>query len=249
MTRRSGWRRAGRTATFAAIALGGVLILVILVLALAPPLTRSYTRQWGATDSEIRMALPGDEYVASPQRVSTRAVSIQAPPELVYKLLLQVGYRRGGWYGWDWFYKVVGAADFVGGSHAETVLPELQKLTVGDVIAINEDAGYRVAELSVPNDAKPGWMLLEGAERPGTSLGNDVIDPATTNTSLVWFVYPARNGATRLVLRTRTGGPSRGRLTDWLRNDPLDLGEAVLARVTLMGIKRTAERISGERAM
>ncbi len=225
----------------------GILALVVLLVlgsVLVPPLARPYTQRWGATDGEVEMALPGDEYVTDPTTVSTKAIAIKAPPQLVYKLLLQMGYKRGGWYGWDWFYKATGSADFVGGSHAETIVPELQTLELGDVIAINKMVGYRVAELSVPNEAKPGWMLLEGAMGPGIKPGNDVITPKTTNMSWAWFVYPANDGTTRLVLRTRSGGASQGEFADWLYANPLDFGAAVFGYKTLVGIKRTAENLA-----
>jgi hypothetical protein len=240
--------RAGRIAMWLGV---GALILVgvlALGLVLVPPLARPYTDRWGATDREVEMALPGDEYVADPTAVSTKAIAIKAPPQLVYKLLLQMGYSRGGWYGWDWFYKATGSADFVGGSHAETIVPELQRLQVDDVIAINKAVGYRVAELSVPNEAKPGWMLLQGAMAPGTAPGNDVITAETTNMSWAWFVYPADDGTTRLVLRTRSGGAPRGDFADWLYANPLDFGAAVFGYKTLAGVKRTAEQLASEAA-
>jgi hypothetical protein len=237
-------KRFGRIAKWTAIVIGGLLVVLVLGFVLVPPATRSLTDRWGATDREVEMALPGDEYVPSPRQDSTKAISIEAPPQLVYKLLLQMGYRRGGWYGWDWFYKATGSADFVGGSHATTVVPELQRLAVGDVIAINKAVGYRVNELSFPNEAKPGWMLFEGAMGPGTAVGNDVVSPETTNMSWVWFVYPARDGTTRLVLRTRSGGASMGGFVDWLYENPLDFGGALFARKTLVGIKKTAEELA-----
>ncbi len=241
---RSGWRRAGRIIAWVFLGLIGLILVIVLGAVLVPTLTRSYTDRWGATKSETQLALPGDEYVTKPTAVSTRAVNIDAPPQLVYKLLLQMGYKRGGWYGWDWFYKATGSADFVTGSHADEIVPELQRLQVGDVIAINKAVGYRVEELSVPNEAKPGWMLLEGAMGPGTAVGNDVVSPTTTNMSWSWFVYPDKNGTTRLVLRIRSGGASMGPFVDWLYDKPLDFGGALFAHKTLVGIKRTAEELA-----
>ena len=243
---RSRWRRAGRVALWIGVVLLGLVLVTVLGSVLVPPLARSYTDRWGATPREATMSLPGDEYVTDPRQVSTKVVSIKAPPQLVYKLLLQMGYKRGGWYGWDWFYKATGSADFVGGSHAESIVPELQRLSVGDVVAINKMVGYRVTELSVPNEAKPGWILLEGAMGPGTAVGNDVVTPRTTNMSWVWFVYPGRDGSTRLVLRTRSGGASQGRFADWLYDNPLDLGGALFGHKTLVGIERTAEKLSAQ---
>lgn len=244
--RRSGWRRVGHVALWIAGSLLVVVFVIVLGFVLVPPLARSYTDRWGATPQEVSMAMPGDEYVTDPTAVSTKAVGIKAPPQLVYKLLLQMGYKRGGWYGWDWFYKVTGSDEFVGGSHAETIVPQLQRLSVGDTIAINKAVAYRVTELSVPNEAKPGWMLLEGAMGPGTKPGNDAISPSTTNMSWSWFVYPARDGSTRLVLRTRSGGASQGPVVDWLYRNPLDFGGAVFGYKTLLGIKHTAEKLDAQ---
>jgi hypothetical protein len=244
--KRTGWRKAGRIAMWVGLGVLGFLVVVVLGLVLVPPIAKPYTDRWGATQREVAMALPGDEYVTSPTLNSTKAIAIKAPPQLVYKLLLQMGYRRGGWYGWDWFYKATGSDEFVGGSHAATIVPVLQRLQVGEVMAINTAVGYRVTELSVPNEAKPGWMLLEGAMGPGTPVGNDAITPKTTNMSWVWFVYPARDGTTRLVLRTRSGGASQGAFADWLYANPLDFGGAVFGYKTMAGIKRTAEKLAAE---
>lgn len=243
---RRGIRRVGWVVARIALGVLALIVVLVLVAVVAPPLTRSYTDRWGATATEVELALPGDEYVADPTAVSTRAVAVNASPQLVYKLLLQMGYKRGGWYGWDWFYKATGSADFVTGSHAETLVPALQRLQIGDVMAINQAVGYRVEELSMPNEAKPGWMLLEGAAGPGTELGNDVVGPKTTNMSWLWFVYPAKDGTTRLILRTKNGGASQGAFADWLYANPLDLGGAIFAHKTLVGIKHTAEELAAQ---
>jgi len=238
-------RRFAKVALWIGIGLAALLVLVALGFALVPPLTRGFTDSWGATPAEVQMALPGDEFVASPTTASTKAIDIDASPALVYRLLLQMGYKRGGWYGWDWFYNLTGSSDFVGGKHAETIVPELQKLQMGDVIFINEAVGYQVSELSPAGDAKPGWMLLQGAMGPGTKPGNVEQSPETSNMSWAWFVYPRSDGrGARLVLRTRSGGASMGPFVDWLMRNPLDFGGAVFGRKTLVGIKRTAEKLA-----
>jgi hypothetical protein len=226
-----------------AVALG-LLVLAVVVL---PPLARSHTDRWGARANELEMALPGDEFVASPTAVSTKAISIDAPPGLVYKLLIQMGYKRGGWYGWDWFYNLTGSSDFVGGHHAETIVPQLQRLRVGDRIEINQVVGYDVAELSPAGDAKPGWMLLTGAMgTDGKPVDANNPPPGSIKMSWAWFVYPATDGTTRLVLRIRTGGDSQGAFLDWLYDNPLDLGGAIMGYKTLAGIRDTAEKLARE---
>ena len=61
-----------------------------------PELLRS-----GATSEEERRPLPGDDLVPCPQWEATRAVTIDAPPLEVWPWLAQMGYGRGGWYGWN----------------------------------------------------------------------------------------------------------------------------------------------------
>ena len=55
----------------------------------------------GATAEEERRPLPGDELVSGPMWEATRAVTIDAPAAEVWPWLAQMGYGRGGWYGWN----------------------------------------------------------------------------------------------------------------------------------------------------
>jgi hypothetical protein len=41
---------------------------------------RPWQLRWGATDDEVRRAMPGDELVARPTFNATRAVTVEAPP-------------------------------------------------------------------------------------------------------------------------------------------------------------------------
>jgi hypothetical protein len=49
----------------------------------------------------------------------TRAVTIDAPPELVWPWLVQVGDRRAGFYSYDWIERFVfpGTVHYVEGTH------------------------------------------------------------------------------------------------------------------------------------
>ena len=80
------------------IVVGTVLAALLVLLVVLPPLTRPLTNRLGATDADLTATLPGDDLVAWPQQNSTRAVSADAPPELVFALVKQMGYKRGGWY-------------------------------------------------------------------------------------------------------------------------------------------------------
>jgi hypothetical protein len=62
-------------------------------------LVRPEWRRSGATEEEACRQLPGDDLVAAANYVVTRAESIGAAPEQVWPWLVQMGYRRGGFYG------------------------------------------------------------------------------------------------------------------------------------------------------
>ena len=70
---------------------------------------------WTATAAERAMPLPGDDLVASPDLATTHAVTISAPPTLVWPWLVQTGQGRAGFYSdsplWDrcvdWYYRLL----------------------------------------------------------------------------------------------------------------------------------------------
>jgi hypothetical protein len=82
-----------------------------------------WQHRWGATDLEVRRAMPGDDVI--PDAASTtRAITIAAPADQVWPWLVQLGYGRGGWYSYDWI-------DNDGRPSADGIIPELQQLEVG----------------------------------------------------------------------------------------------------------------------
>ncbi len=58
---------------------------------------RRYYRNWGATKAECQMQLPGDTLVSDPAIQTTEAVDIDAPPSVVWPLLLQIGQGHRDW--------------------------------------------------------------------------------------------------------------------------------------------------------
>jgi proline iminopeptidase len=83
--------------------------------------------RWGATFAEAYGPYPGAELVPDGQRAATMAVTIDAPPDLVWPWLVQMGGDRGGWYSWD-------RLDNGGRPSATKVHPEWQDLAVGDSV-------------------------------------------------------------------------------------------------------------------
>ena len=92
------------------------------------PLWRRWCLTWGATGDEADGPLPGDELLAKPAIVTTRAVLVDAPPEAIWPWLVQMGPGRGGAYTYDWIENLFG----LGMHSADTILPEFQDLKAGD---------------------------------------------------------------------------------------------------------------------
>lgn len=221
------------------IVVGSLVALVVLGSLILPPLTRSHTDRWGATDAEVAMTLPGDELVPDTNQLSTKAITIEAPADTVYSLLVQMGYKRGGWYGWDWFYNMTGSSDFVGGAHATGIVPELQDLGVGDRMEINKMIGYDVLVAERPTTL----LMATGFDEKGAPTALDS-QAATGGMTWAWIVKDNGDGTSRLLLRTRSGGPQPSAFVDWLYDKPFDLGGAIMGYKTLVGIRDTAEKLT-----
>jgi hypothetical protein len=71
-----------------------VIIVVIVIVLLYLKFLRPWQLRWGATDDEVKCAMPGDNIVQKPNFVATRAVSIKAPPSEVWKWIVQIGSKR-----------------------------------------------------------------------------------------------------------------------------------------------------------
>ena len=158
-------------------------VLVGLVIAAAVILSYlavigPWQRQWGATPDEVVRSLPGDELLRSDAPSTTRAITIEAPPELVFPWLLQIGYGRGGWYSYDWI-------DNDGRPSVARIEPQLQRLRVGDRIEMLPGMGPVVREI------EPGHHIVSAGEAQSWCLS----------------VEPGADGTTRLISRWRLDSP------------------------------------------
>jgi hypothetical protein len=178
---------------------------------------RPWQLRWGATDEEVSRLMPGDDIVSHPTFDATRGVSIQASPEEIWPWIVQIGMRRAGWYSYDWI-------DNLGKPSAERIIPELQNIKAGDIIPMSPDGkmGLWVKDF-VPNQ----WMLWWDK---------------TGDTTWAWGLYPAGENSTRLVTRVRMH-------YNWLSPSILfslaiDVGDIVMMRKCMLGIKRRAESLS-----
>jgi hypothetical protein len=186
-------------------------------------------RRWGATDDELKSPMPGDELVTDPKTRTMHGITIDAPPIAVWPWLVQMGYHRAGWYTYPWVDRYVWDID---NPSADTVVDDLQTLTVGDVVPDGAPgtAFYVVAEIDPPHT----WVLRSTSHVPEPLRGWMWID-----WTWAFSLAPEGDRRTRLRVAVRaTYGPW------WAR--PLIEGlvvpsDFVMARSMLRGLRRRAE--------
>ena len=124
-------------------------------------LVRPWLQHWGSTPEERRRRFPGDG-TGSPLSVATRAVTIHAPAEEVWRWLVQIGQDRGGFYSYDWLENVAGCELRT----ATRVHPEWQEVRPGDPLVLFPGVATRFAEVDPPHA-----LVIEG-------WGAYVVEPA-----------------------------------------------------------------------
>jgi hypothetical protein len=85
---------------------------------------RQTVREWGSTPEERQRAFPCDDVLADHNDAYFRAVSVAAPPTLVYRWLCQL---RAAPYSYDWI-------DNLGRRSARTLTPGLENLELGQPV-------------------------------------------------------------------------------------------------------------------
>jgi hypothetical protein len=195
------------------------------------PVSRRWYNRWGATPAEIAGAMPGDELVPFPKLISTRAVTIGAPPTEVWPWLAQIGQGRGGFYSFDSLENLL-RCDI---HSADRIVPELQQLHEGDLILLAPAAGapgYRVAAVEPPQ-----VLVLAGADPKTRAVQPVPASPDEMASTWQWMLRPANGGRhTRLVARQRYSYPRRQSVL-WHLVEPVDF---VMERQMLGGIKARA---------
>lgn len=184
---------------------------------------RGRLMRWGATDAEVRGALPGDELVAHPDVTTTRATTVHAPAAAVWPWIAQIGQGRGGFYSYDAVENLLGLDIH----SAERIVPEWQSVAVGMTIRLAPEVPLTVALV------EPGRALVLRGAVPvgGTAMPYDF--------TWAFVLCEGDDGPTRLVIRERYGY-----LTWWARLivEPVSLVSVVMTRRMLRGIRERVER-------
>lgn len=190
-------------------------VVADLPILLTAPLFRSRHLRWGATPAEVAASLPGDGLVERAKYRSTRAVSIAAPPEAVWRWLLQVGCLRAGWYSND-------LLDNLAHPSATVIIPDLQHLEVGQWVPMSPGPSAR-SSLKVHGFEANRWLLW-----------------TTPDSTWSWQLTPTDDG-TRLVARINDRYDWSRPLSAVLGLLLMEFGDYAMLRRMLVGIKLRAE--------
>jgi hypothetical protein len=163
--------------------------------------------------------MPGDEIQPEPIFNATRAITINARPEHIWPWLVQIGYLRAGWYGYD-------LIDNDAIASADHIVPLLQHVKVGDDMPIWKGNNYKVSAIETNH-----YFVWESKnERDSMALA----------------LYPLDTGHTRLVWRKRDAPyiwTSPFILIPQLFSD---LADFLAIRQNMVGIKERAEGVTPE---
>ncbi len=138
---------------------------------------RPWQLSWGATADEVTRPMVGDGLVENPTFNATRAVTVNTAAERIWPWIVQMGYKRAGFYSWD-------ILDNDGIPSAERIIPEYQDLKVGDSVPLSEETDADVV------DMEPNRRLLLVFRSDGT-------------VTWAWSLYKIDAERTRLVTRLR----------------------------------------------
>ncbi len=198
---------------------------------------RPWSIHWGATVGEARGNMIGDALIGSPQYETTRAITINAPPDEVFPWLMQIGADRGGFYSYEALEDLFG----LGIDNTDRLHPEWQDLREGSEVRLAAAGGpvMRVAELHAPFAIA---LLTRVNTVSGTEFTKDQPLPAHyVMTSWAFEVRPLPDNQSRLVVRYRMAFEP-GLVNAVAYRELLGPIHFVMERAMLKGIKARADR-------
>jgi hypothetical protein len=197
-----------------------LVIAVTLAVVYWFPIRRWMSR-WGATSSDLTRVMAGDGLIVHPTYSGTMVLVVNARPEHIWPWLVQMGYQRGGLYSYDWLDRLFGYLDR---PSATRILPEFQRLAVGDHIPLGRGPSWPVAV------AEPDHALVLDMRNMG---GID----------WVWQfgLYAVDERRTQLVSRSRVRART---VSAWLLTAAIEPAGFVMTRRMLLGLKQRAEALA-----
>ena len=199
---------------------------------------RPWYLQWGASDIEARMALPGDAIVPLATQQKTRAITIDAGVDVVWPWLAQVGQDRGGFYSFDLLENMIGCRM----PTVDVLRPEKQMWSLGDKLWMYPPERAGGVGFATLRSYVPGRALGFGTRVVGTPL------TAPEDGSRTFVVQPLDAYTTRLLVRGR-GPVTRSWLGLAFDRSIFEPVHFVMERRMMIGIKQLAEGQDRARAI
>lgn len=193
--------------------LGGLYWLVI----------RPIELHWGATPAEVSSTYPEDNLVTKPAFNATRAITVRGRPEDVWPWLVQMGYGRAGFYGYDLIENPGGHS---GIRSARVIIPALQQPRPGDVLPLSVAAALEFGTVD-----RNRTLVWRGREDPPSGV-------------FIWSLSPMDARHTRVISRIRwrylpgPAGRALGVFTEF--------ADHVAVRAILIGVR---DRVEGRTAV
>ena len=159
-----------------------VLAVMVILITVYLFFIRPSQLRWGATTDEMKRSMPGDDLVANPNFVATRAITIRGRPEDIWPWIAQMGFDRAGYYGYDLIENI---GSKTGIRSAKSIVPDLQHPKTGDVLPISKVAHLTFGQI------EPNQFLIWQSE----AVPHDG--------AFTWALYPVDESHTRLVSRIR----------------------------------------------
>jgi hypothetical protein len=194
-------------------------------------------RRWGAPPEEVSRPLPGDALVPDAIYTTTHAITVRAAAGDVWPWLVQIGQNRGGFYSYDVLENLANL-DIHSADH---IHPEWQHLEVGaDYMSLDPDGHMKLTVRVLEQDR--AFVVRSGAPDGPPQVAGDLL-----RGELAWswgfYLEPARDDVTRLVIRTRaawrpTTAAAFGRVFG------LEPVHSFMEIGMLRGIRRRAERVA-----
>ena len=159
-----------------------VFVVLVILITVYLFFTRPSQLCLGATTEEMRRSMPGDDLVANPNFVATRAITLRGRPEDIWPWIAQMGFDRAGYYGYDLIENI---GSKTGIRSSKSIVPALQHPNAGDVLPISKVAHLTFGQI------EPSQFLIWQSE----AVPHDG--------AFTWALYPVDERYTRLVSRIR----------------------------------------------
>jgi hypothetical protein len=231
----------------------------VLILAVASGMAIAYGlqlreqyRTWGRSAAHEQGALRGDDLVTTPDVVETRTLTIEAPPVAVWPWLAQLGYGRGGWYGFAQLERPWRPGAGPMAQSSDVILEAYQDLAEGDLVPTHPEGGF-IARVVDPeaalvlylDDAMARDQFASAAAdgNPDAEAELSEMDMPSFAVSWAFLLEPVGSDRTRLTERLRlriediSGAQRRG-------VPVVRMALFALMRSQMLGIAQRAEQAS-----